>query len=99
MKSIAVFARWPAPGKVKTRLSPALPPELACTLYRAMLADAFAAAATTSADRRLVYWAERPGKVSETDEAGGTADTADPGAPGGFEVRLQRGADLGERLG
>jgi hypothetical protein len=83
---LALFARWPEPGRVKTRLSPALPAALACDLYRALLADALAAAAASPADARSLHWAEAP--------AGHAADPA----PGGFEVRDQRGADLGERL-
>jgi hypothetical protein len=89
MDSIAVFARPPVTGRVKTRLSPALPAGLACGLYRAMLADALAAAAATPAGRRAIYWAEPPS---------GSEGVADPVVPAGFEVRAQRGADLGERL-
>ena len=39
MRRLAVFARWPMPGRVKSRLSPALPPPLACELHRGMLED------------------------------------------------------------
>jgi uncharacterized protein len=82
---VAVFARWPEPGRVKTRLSPALPPELACDLHRAMLEDALSVALAAPASRRSVYWEGAPS----------------PGAgrvPPGFEQRTQVGADLGERL-
>lgn len=87
MNRVAVFAKWPVPGRVKTRLSPALPAPLACNLYRAMLADTLAAAAQAAAEDRSVHWSEAPG-----DEA------AARGTPPGFECRAQRGADLGERL-
>jgi rSAM/selenodomain-associated transferase 1 len=86
MNHIAVFARWPEPGRVKTRLSPALPPALACELHRAMLGDALAAAAAARAESRALVWADAPAERS-----------AFP-APPGFEVRDQRGDDLGARL-
>ena len=82
MRRLAVFARPPVPGRVKTRLSPALPPALACRLYEAMLADALAAARHASADERVLYWAE----------------ATELAAPAGFRVRIQSGEDLGERL-
>jgi hypothetical protein len=84
MRRIALFARWPAPGEVKTRLSPALPASLACDLYRAMLEDALALAAEASADERFLYWAGAP--------------AARDAPPPGFEVRDQKGDDLGARL-
>jgi rSAM/selenodomain-associated transferase 1 len=86
MRRIALFARWPEAGRVKTRLSPALPATLACDLYRALLADALAAAADAGADERFVYWANPPGRGD------------DAGVPAGFSAREQHGADLGERL-
>jgi rSAM/selenodomain-associated transferase 1 len=83
---IAVFARWPAPGRVKRRLSPALPEALACDLYRALLADALATAAAAAADTRTLWWAGAP------------ADRSAFELPAGFAVRDQDGADLGARL-
>jgi len=82
---IAIFARWPTLGAVKTRLSPALPAPLALNLYRAMLSDAVDSTREAGADERFLYWADAP--------AGG-----DTGAPAGMGVRHQRGGDLGERL-
>ena len=87
MNRVAVFARWPEPGRVKTRLSPALPAALACELYRAMLADALAAAAEAAAGDRSVHWSDAPGDEAAARET-----------PPGFEARSQIGADLGERL-
>ena len=86
MRSIAVFARHPVPGRVKTRLSPALPAPLACDLYRGMLGDALEAAHASRADQRLIFWAETDG------------GPRDPEVPAGFEARLQSGRDLGDRL-
>ena len=86
MRRIAVFARWPEPGQVKSRLSPALPAPLACDLYRGMLEDALACAAGVEADERFLYWAGAPA----------ARDGFAP--PPGFRVRDQRGSDLGARL-
>jgi rSAM/selenodomain-associated transferase 1 len=83
MKRIAVFARHTAPGRVKTRLSPALPAPLACDLYRAMLADALDGASGAKAEERWVFWAGE-----------GPAE-----ADAGFHSESQRGEDLGARLG
>jgi len=86
MLRLALFARWPVAGLVKTRLSPALPAPLACDLYRAMLEDALVLAAEAEAGERFLYWAGAP---SARD---GFA------TPKGFHVRDQQGEDLGERL-
>lgn len=90
MNSIAVFARWPRIGAVKTRLSPALPAELSLALHRAMVADTLAAARASGADRRILYWGDAPDPPPPGEET--------PALPPGFEVRPQRGADLGERM-
>lgn len=82
MPTLCLFARDPAPGRVKTRLTPALPAPLAARLYAGFLADTWAAAtACTVATRRVVHWADTPGT-----------------APAGFDSARQQGADLGERL-
>jgi hypothetical protein len=83
---IAVFARRPVAGRVKTRLSPALPETLALDLHRAMLGDALAAAAEARAGTRALWWAGAP------------AEPATLEAPAGFEVREQGDGDLGARL-
>lgn len=83
MYRVAVFARRPVAGQVKTRLSPSLPPEMALALYRAMLADTLAEVGALDAFERVLYW---------------TGDGPTPAAPAGFVVREQKGADLGERL-
>lgn len=85
MRRIAVFARTPREGAVKTRLSPALPPALACALYRGMLADALAAAAALEGVERHLFWAD--------DEAGAGVATGP-----GWRAHVQRGDDLGARL-
>src|SRR5438093_12504608 len=59
MRRLALFARPPEPGHVKTRLAPALTPGLALELYRAMLADALEQGARV-ADERSVWWSGAP---------------------------------------
>jgi len=86
MRRIALFARWPQAGEVKTRLSPALPAVLACDLHRAMVEDALALAAGAPAYERFLYWAGAPP----------ARESFAP--PPGFRVRDQQGADLGARL-
>jgi rSAM/selenodomain-associated transferase 1 len=80
---LTIFARPPVAGRVKTRLSPALPEALAARLYGALLADTLSAGAASRADARVVAW-------SETRDA--------PPAPAAFAAALQEGADLGARL-
>lgn len=82
-KRIAVFARRPEPGRVKTRLSPALPADLACQLYAAMLDDTFETVRQATADSRTVFWADVP----DTNRS-----------PEGFYWHAQKGAELGARL-
>ena len=82
-KRIAVFARRPEPGRVKTRLSPALPADLACELYAAMLDDTFETVRLAQADSRTVFWADFP----DTERS-----------PAGFYWHAQKGAELGARL-
>lgn len=79
-----MFARPPVPGRVKTRLTPALPEAHAARLYAAMLADTLAVVAESPLERRVVFWADDPG--------------ASHALPAGFEMRLQVGQGLGERV-
>jgi rSAM/selenodomain-associated transferase 1 len=86
MRRIALFARWPAAGEVKTRLSPAVPAALALDLYRAMLEDAIALTGAAEAEERFLYWAGAPAVRD------GFA------VPPAFRVRDQQGGVLGERI-
>jgi len=79
---VAVFARRPELGRVKTRLSPALPRELVLELYQGMLADTLAAVASLGA-RRHLFWE-------------GDATEARPTE--GFREHWQGEGDLGTRL-
>jgi rSAM/selenodomain-associated transferase 1 len=85
MRRLALFARAPVEGRVKTRLSPALPPALARDLYAGMLADALDAVAGARADERFLYWAEG-------------LEAAQFPVPPGFIERAQAAGDLGARL-
>jgi rSAM/selenodomain-associated transferase 1 len=83
MNHVTVFARPPLPGRVKSRLSPALPAALAARLYGALLADALAAAAACGADARAIAWSDAEGAMAP---------------PPGFSAYTQAPGDLGARL-
>ncbi len=83
MNHLVVFARWPEPGRVKTRLIPALTPEEACEVHRELVAEALLAAAAVSVGARVLAWADAPADV--------------PPLPG-FTLRDQGPGDLGARL-
>ncbi len=87
MKVVLVFAKAPAPGAVKTRLSPPFSGEQAAALYRAFAADSLSAAEDVPGAKAVVAYAPHP-------------DWPDPAwlrtpAPEWFP---QEGADLGQRL-
>ncbi len=80
-------------GRVKTRLSPALPPPLACALYRALLDDAIGVLAASRVDERWIYWTD-----DALDAATAGADAAPIEPPRSVREGRQRGEDLGTRL-
>jgi uncharacterized protein len=82
-KALAVFAKAPLPGRVKTRLVPALTPEEGAELYRCMLLDTLARVRTLPVDTVIFYEGE--------------ADFFRDLVPGG-QLIPQQGIDLGERL-
>jgi len=86
-KALIVFAKRPAPGRVKTRLTPPLSPEDAAELYRRMLLDLLAKAGQMADVHRLVFYEQGAG-ASEF-----FADTVGKG-----ESYPQEGEGLGERL-
>ena len=79
---LAVLAKAPLAGRVKTRLCPPLDPARAAELAAAALADTMTAGLASSAGRRLL--------VLDGDPA--------PWRGRGFVVVAQRGGGLGERL-
>ena len=85
---VLIFTRTPAPGKVKTRLIPAIGAERAANLHRAMLWRTVATA-TAAAVGPVTVWCDRGGEhpfITEIQRE--------------FAVLLavQEGANLGERM-
>ena len=54
-RTLAIFAKTPLPGQVKTRLTPPLSPEQGAELYRCMLLDTVARAGTLHVDTFIFY--------------------------------------------
>ncbi len=84
---LLIFARTPAPGKVKTRLLPRLTPEQACELHRAMIEDTAELVAAFPGPRRILYSEEVP-----------ALDLA-PGTETGRQAAGDLGAKLSAALG
>ncbi|MBN1148020.1 MAG: TIGR04282 family arsenosugar biosynthesis glycosyltransferase [Anaerolineales bacterium] len=84
--ALLVVAKRPSPGRTKTRLTPPLSPEKAAALYECFLKD-------TLGLMRQVEVA-RPALVYLPEHAQGYFRRLAPD----FELLLQRGRDLGERL-
>lgn len=82
MSTLAVLAKSPVPGRVKTRLCPPLHAEDAARLAEAALRDTLAAVAASPCDRHLLVLDGCPG----------------PWLPRGFDVVPQCDGGLGERL-
>lgn len=80
--ALAVIAKAPVSGRVKTRLCPPCTPDQAAALARAALRDTLAAVAATPTHRRVLVLDGAPGDW----------------VPAGFEVIPQRGEGLAERL-
>jgi rSAM/selenodomain-associated transferase 1 len=93
------MAKWPLPGKVKTRLEPALGPREAARLYTAFVADLMVELSGV-AEATILVLAGGSGRPSGPSP--GTADTPEPAVlPDGWlrwPVVRQRGQDLGARL-
>ncbi|MDO9352715.1 MAG: DUF2064 domain-containing protein [Solirubrobacteraceae bacterium] len=80
--ALAVIAKAPVAGRVKTRLCPPCTPEQAAQLAEAALTDTLDAVAQTPASRYVCVLDGEPG----------------PWLPDGFEVLPQQGDGLDERL-
>lgn len=85
--ALIILAKWPEPGKVKTRLSPPLAPADAASLYRCMLHDTLVATSGLPGVNRLIFF-------------DGPAEHADDFKKMATDATLfrQLGKDLGERL-
>lgn len=81
--ALAVIAKAPVPGRVKTRLSPPFSQAEAAALAQAALEDTLAAVAAAPTHRRVLVLEGEAGDW----------------LPEGFEVIPQRGDGLAERLG
>ncbi len=86
MKTLVTFAKYPAPGKVKTRLGATVGMDVAATLYRHFLQKTMRLAETSRFDRRILYF-EPADSRAEFERI----------APG-FELLAQPAGDLGTRL-
>jgi hypothetical protein len=84
---LALFAKAPVPGQVKTRLSPEISPENAAALYEAMLLDILDQHATARDGARALWFA--PPEASAWFQRV---------APAGFRLLQQSGASLAERM-
>ncbi|WP_413602785.1 TIGR04282 family arsenosugar biosynthesis glycosyltransferase [Curtobacterium sp. Curtsp57] len=81
--TVVVIAKECLPGRVKTRLTPALSPEAAARVASASLDDTLRTVAALPVERRVLFF---DGSVV-------------PGAAAGFDVLHQPGGGLDERLG
>jgi len=86
---LAVFARTPELGKVKTRLSPPLSPAQVLALHRAFVEDTLA-----HMDRL-----ERPGLEKHLLLTHPLTDDSDLSVPEGWQTSFQIEGDLGARMG
>jgi len=84
--AVAIMAKAPLPGQVKTRLCPPLSPDEAAGLYRCFLLDKIQQVRALARARPVIAYAP--------EEAGQIFGTMAPD----LELLPQRGADLGVRL-
>ena len=82
--AVALFARAPVAGQVKTRLIPLLGPEEACALHRALARDAWEVLLALGPACEAFLYSDQ--------------DHPDWRDLAGDRLRLQRGRDLGERM-
>lgn len=82
--AIALFARAPIPGQVKTRLVGRFSAEQVADLYRAFVLDMWEMLAAFAAQAELFLYTDR--------------EDARWRELGGPRIRVQRGSDLGERM-
>ena len=88
--AVVVFAKVPEPGRVKTRLLPQLTPERAAEVHRACLEDTVRLVGRIPGSRKCLQVA------AEFDRARQLAATLELDHQ--WQVAIQRGRDLGERL-
>jgi len=86
-RALIIFAKQPATGRVKTRLTPPLSPGEAAELYRCMLCDTLAKVRRLPGIVPVIFYQDDPG-------AGEYFQSLAPE----MEALPQRGSDLGERM-
>lgn len=91
---LAIFAKTPLPGRVKTRLSPPLSPRQSADLYRCMLLDTIARVSTLGTDLVVFYEGGR-----EFFQQAAPGATLIPQQEGGLGVRLEHAFDALTALG
>jgi hypothetical protein len=87
MKTLVIFAKYPAPGKVKTRLGAQIGYQLAADLYELFIEKTLGVASRCGADQILIAYepVERAEDFKEI-------------LPAGTKVFAQCGFDLGDRM-
>lgn len=86
-RAIIIFAKQPAAGMVKTRLTPPLSPGEAAELYRCMLCDTLAKTRQLPGITPVIFYQDDPG-----------AGDYFHGLAPEIEALPQQGSDLGERM-
>lgn len=103
-RALAIFAKTPNPGQVKTRLSPPLSPEQSAALYRCMLIDTINRMSALNVDTFIFYEgdrqffeAEAPGAVLVEQHEGGLGrrleEALDTLASMGYGAKVVIGTD------
>lgn len=94
---LVLFARPPVPGRTKSRLAAAIGEASAFELYTGFLQDSIDLVRRLSPHgiRPALAWSEPVAAVSPGREA---APGPDPADLAGFEVMIQEGEDLGQRM-
>jgi rSAM/selenodomain-associated transferase 1 len=87
LNALLIFAKWPEPGKVKTRLSPPFSAQEASDVYRCMLMDTLENTVGLKGMKRMVFFDGDPERTADFRLLAPDA-----------EVIRQEGNDLGERL-
>jgi len=89
MNAVIIFAKYPADGKVKTRLSETLGVEFAVRFYKAMAEHIFQVCHKLPKDKYDIYLFYDSSDRSESVKRW---------VPSDFSVHLQEGSDLGEKM-
>lgn len=89
---LLIFAKYPQPGNVKTRLVPPFTFEEAAALYRAFLLDAVGIL------RALDPMIEPVLYITDAEEIGSMRELISECGEDPVQIRVQQGAELGDRL-